>query len=195
MEPEQSDSAAVLLTLSLLLFCTVRTLFDTHTFLSFSRSGPHLKANDLSLCLQSLCTNKLNGTHPHKLIWHFISPLMRHVSLLTHSVASLHKSWSLPFFFPQMHPSQHIGFADMWRSFLMSDLIWSWSQKNEVVFFGISRTTPWSHNCFFRDRPPHVRSPLRGFKTSLAETQQNFLGKGQTKAFYQWKSHNKIFRH
>lgn len=35
----------------------------------------------------------------HKLIWHFISPLMRHVSLLTHNVASLHKSWSLAFFF------------------------------------------------------------------------------------------------
>lgn len=59
----------------------------------------------------------------HKLIWHFISPLVRHISILTRSKASLHKSWSLPF--SLMHPSQHIGFADIWRSFLMSDLIWS----------------------------------------------------------------------
>lgn len=37
-------------------------------------------------------------TPTRKLIWHFISPLMTHVSLLTHTVAPLHKSWSLPFF-------------------------------------------------------------------------------------------------
>lgn len=41
---------------------------------------------------------KNTHTPTHRLIWHFISPLMRHVSLLTHSEASLHKSWSLAFF-------------------------------------------------------------------------------------------------
>lgn len=47
-----------------------------------------------------------------------------------------------------MHPCQHICFADIWRSFLMSDLIWSWSQKDEAVYFGFSRTSPWSYRHF-----------------------------------------------
>lgn len=48
--------------------------------------------------LEPSCSQAETHTPSHKLIWHFISPLMRHVSLLTHSVASLHKSWSVAFF-------------------------------------------------------------------------------------------------
>lgn len=93
-----------LLPLSLLVFCTISSLFDTHPLLSLSHFGSHLTANSLSLNLvykQPLghsCRQDKTHAPSHKLIWHFISPLMRRVSLLTHGVAPLHKSWSLAFF-------------------------------------------------------------------------------------------------
>lgn len=113
-------------------------------------------------------------TPKNKLIWHFISPLMRHASLLA-CAASLHKSWSRgPFFSSDASHRQHIGWylkvvPDAWSNLELKSEKW-----NPLLWH--SPSGPMKTRPFFRDDCSHQQS--------LKPDWQPFgFGKGQRKSF------------
>lgn len=94
--------------------------------------------------------------------------------------------------FSGMRPRQHVGLADMWRSFLMPDLIQRQSQKNEGVYFGLSGTT-WRRRSHFSGMTVPIFSPHRESlkpewqwcnNLCLAEGRQKLFANGEVKIKY-----------